>query len=117
MDDDDARMDDDARTAKAVTLTRVALLVAGCFLLTLQAGETFGDRGAEAVLVLALVAVALLAYRELTGRQLPQPWRRADGEGRPTAAVDEWRSERWVRESVERGYRALEEWRREQREA
>ena len=104
---------------RASTKTKAALLVvAGAALVTIPAQRVFGDDGVRAVLLLGLVAVAAIAWSELTGRPLP----RVVGRGRRTAPAapaveDPWRSERWIREAVERGLRALDEWRLEQREA
>ena len=87
-------------------------------LLVLPARAAFGDAGVRAVLLVALVVVALFAYEQLTGRRLPRP---ALLSGPPAAPAvvpvdDVWRSERWIREAVQRGLRALDEWRLEQRE-
>lgn len=106
---------------QASTSTGVKALVAfgACLLLLVPVRSAFGDRGVEVVLALALVALAVYAYEQLTGRPLPRP--RLWGPGREAAPApvveDAWRSERWVREAVERGLRALDEWRWEQREA
>jgi hypothetical protein len=106
-------MDDQART-----MTKAALLVVGVVvLLTIPAQRMFGDHGAQTVLVLGLVVVAAIAWSDLTGRPLPRPARRRRATTPAPAVEDPWRSERWVREAVERGMRALDEWRLEQREA
>lgn len=92
---------------------------AGCvLLLVLAARAAFGDAGVQAVLVLALVILALYAYEQLTGRRLPRPLRSPRPSAAPAAPVveDHWRSERWIAEAVQRGMRALDEWRLEQRE-
>ena len=63
-----------------------------------------------------MVAVAVFAYGELTGRPVPVAPERGQ-EGAVPAVPDAWRSERWIAEAVERGLRALDEWRWEQRQA
>jgi len=111
-------MDGMDERADATTTTRALLLVGAFLLLTLPARDLFGDRGVTAVLLVALVGVAVLAYGELTGRPVLWPLRRAAAsQTEAVAAPDEWRSERWVRDAVERGLRSLEEWRLEQRDA
>ena len=99
---------DDERNA----LSRRMAVVVAAFALAVLAGYLLaGERAVAPLLFAALVAVALIARGEVTGRSLlPQP-----------AAVDiprqrqpEWYSERWVQETVQRGLRSLEEWRREQ---
>jgi hypothetical protein len=101
---------------QASTKTKAALLVTGGAVLgAIPAQRVFGDDGVRTVLLLGLVAVAALAWSELTGRPLSVVGRRS---APPAPAVeDPWRSERWIREAVERGLRALDEWRLEQREA
>ena len=100
---------DDERNA----LSRRMAVVVAVFALAVLAGvQLGGERAVAPLLFAALVAVALIARGEVTGRSLlPQQ----------TAAVDlprqrdpEWYSERWVQENVQRGLRSLEEWRREQ---
>ena len=108
-------MDDQDRASR---LTKAALSGCALLLLLLVARNALGDLGVHLVLLLALVAVAVFAYGELTGRPVPWParWTRQDEAEAPTAP-DAWRSERWIAEAVERGLRALDEWRLEQREA
>lgn len=104
---------------QASTMTKAVLVVVGAaVLLLLPAQRLFGDHGVEAVLLLGLVTAAAIAWSGLTGRPLPR-WGRL---GRPAAVPpsiveDTWRSERWVREAVERGLRAIDEWRWEQSQA
>jgi hypothetical protein len=62
--------------------------------------------------------VSVFAYGELTGRTVPWPWRlRRTADVQEPAGPDAWRSERWIAEAVERGLRAIDEWRLEQRDA
>ena len=69
-------------------------------------------------LLVALVAVGVLAYGELTGRPVPWPGRaRRHSPAAAPAADGTWRSERWIAEAVERGLRELDAWRLEQRDA
>ena len=92
-------------------------LLLGVALLGLAAHQAYGDVGLKAVLVLAIGAIALVAVHRLSGRELAglPTWKRAE---RPEPAEpvkdDAWRSERWVRESVERGLRTLDAWRFDQ---
>lgn len=108
-------MDDRPGTS---TIGAVMACAGGLLLLVLPARAAFGDVGVQAVLLLALVGVALFGYEQLTGRRLPRPvllaGRPAPPATRPTD--DPWRSERWIREAVQRGLRSLDEWRLEQRE-
>lgn len=102
----------------ASTMTKAALLVVGvAVLLAIPAQRMFGDAGVETVLALGLVVLAAIAWSDLTGRPLPRPARRCSAAVPDPVVEDPWRSERWVREAVERGLRALDEWRLEQREA
>ena len=108
-------MDDQDRAPR---LTRAALSGCGFLLLLLVARSAFGEPGVRLVLLVMLVAVLVFAHGELTGRPVPgldRLRRRAVEE--PPAAPDTWRSERWIAEAVERGLRALGEWRWEQRQA
>jgi hypothetical protein len=108
-------MDDQDRASR---LTKAALSACGLLLLLLVARSALGDLGVQLVLPVCLVAVMVFAYGELTGRPVPLSnllRRRAVVEA--PVVEDTWRSERWVSEAVERGLRALEEWRMEQREA
>jgi hypothetical protein len=97
------------------TKTIGALL--GVALLAFAAQQAYGDDGLAAVLVVALGAMALLAFHRLSGRTfagLPG-WQRSDeAEPAPRVEDDAWRSERWVREAVERGLRSLDAWRFDQ---
>ena len=104
---------------QASTKTKAALLVTGGAVLgAIPAQRVFGDDGVRTVLLLGLVAVAALAWSELTGRPLSGVGRRGPRSTPPAPVVEDlWRSERWIREAVERGLRALDEWRLEQREA
>ena len=102
----------------AATVTRVALSVAAFLVLLVLGRAVLGEPGVTLVLLLAMVAVSVFAYGQLTGRpppRLARPARSAAVE--PPVAEDVWRSERWVAEAVERGLRAIDEWRLEQREA
>lgn len=103
---DDTR--DNGLALKAIGI--VAVFVALAF----PAKQHFGDAGVSAMLFLALAVVLLLMHAQLTGRSLV----RLPGSGHVVAAApaqDEWRSERWVREAVERGLRAIDDWRHDQR--
>ncbi len=105
-------MDDQDRASR---LTKAALSGCGLLLLLLVARTALGDLGVQLVLLVALVAVAVFAYGELTGRPVPGLGRRPVDE--QPVVPDTWRSERWIADAVERGLRALDEWRLEQREA
>jgi len=110
-------MDDRAGTS---TIGAV-MAVAGCLLLlVLAARAVFGQTGVEAALVVAMVVLVAYAYEQLSGKRLPRPsLRPRPAVPAPAAPVveDTWRSERWIAEAVERGVRALDEWRLEQSEA
>ncbi len=86
----------------------------GVALLALAAQQAYGDVGLKAVLVLTLGALALVAFHWVSGRSFAG-WQRAE-KAQPAEPVEEdaWRSERWVRESVERGLRTLDVWRFDQ---
>lgn len=103
---------------QASTMTKAALLVVGAVvLLSIPTQRMFGEAGVQAVLLLGLVVVAVIAWYQLTERPLPGAVRRRRSAAPAPVVEDPWRSERWVREAVERGLRALDEWRLEQREA
>jgi hypothetical protein len=110
---------DDNTKASRTLAVRLLVVIAAFAVITIPARDAFGVRGVELSLVLAIVAIGLLAYCELTGRT---PLGLVGG-GRPATTSltatpeDHWRSDRWVRETVENGWRALEEWRLEQRDA
>ena len=106
-------MDDQDRASR---LTRAALVGCGLLVLLVVARSALGGVGVQLVLLVALVAVAVFAYGELTGRPVPGLRRRSVA-AEPPVVPDTWRSERWIAEAVERGLRALEEWRLEQRQA
>jgi hypothetical protein len=108
-------MDDQDRASR---LTKAVLSGCGLLVLLLVARSALGDLGVQVVLLVALVAVMGFAYGELTGRPVPglRRLRRADVAEAPPVP-DTWRSERWIAEAVERGLRALDEWRWEQRSA
>ena len=105
-------MDDQDRASR---LTRAVLSGCALLLLLLVGRSALGDLGVQVVLLVALVAVGVFAYGELTGRPVQLLRRRAVAA--PPPVPDTWRSERWIAEAVERGLRALDEWRLEQREA
>ncbi len=98
---------DDLRTKRIGVLLGVALLA-------LAAQQAYGDVGLKAVLVLVLGALALVAFHRMSGRSFAG-WQRAE-KAEPAEPVkdDAWRSERWVREAVERGLRTLDAWRFDQ---
>jgi hypothetical protein len=106
-------MDDQDRASRR---TRAVLVGCGLLLLLLVARSALGDLGVQLVLLVALVALAVFAYGELTGRPVPA-LRRGREAAPPPEPPDAWRSERWIAEAVERGLRALDEWRLEQRDA
>ena len=108
-------MDDHGRASRR---TRAALCGGALVVLLLLARSVLGDLGVQLVLLVSLLAVAVFAHGELTGRPVPWPGalrRREVAE--PPAVPDTWRSERWITEAVERGLRAIDEWRLEQRDA
>ena len=111
---------DDMDDRQGTSAIRAVMAAAGglLLLLVLPARAAFGDAGVQAVLLVALVVVALFAYEQLTGRRLPRPALLSASTAAPAVAPveDVWRSERWIREAVQRGLRALDEWRLEQRE-
>lgn len=103
---------------RASTVTKVALSVTAFLVLLVLGRAVLGEPGVTLVLLLTMVALSVYAYGQLTGRPLPRlslPPRGAPAQ--PPVVEDVWRSERWVAEAVERGLRALDEWRLEQREA
>jgi hypothetical protein len=108
-------MDDQDR---APGLTKAALSGCALLLLLIVARSALGDVGVQVVLLVTMVAVLVYAYGELTGRPVPglDRFRRGPA-AEPPVVPDTWRSERWIAEAVERGLRALDEWRWEQREA
>ncbi len=108
-------MDDRTGTSNAA---RFVLASFGFVVVVLTARAVLGDLGVQLVLLVTMVSVAALAWTTLTERPLPRPGL-LGGAGRVAAPVveDVWRSERWIAETVERGLRALDEWRLEQREA
>ena len=95
---------------------RVLVVIAGFALVAVPAEKAFGDQGVDVALALAIGAVGLLAYCELTHRTLLLKPRTEQVVAEPVVE-DHWRSDRWVQDAVERGFRALEEWRLEQRDA
>ena len=104
-------MDDQDRASR---LPRAALCGCVLLLLLLIARALLGDLGVLLALLVALVAVGVFAYGELTGRPVLLGRRVAV---EPPVVPDTWRSERWIAEAVERGLRAIDEWRLEQRDA
>ena len=98
-------MDDQDRAAR---LTKAALAASGVLLLLLVARSALGDVG--------LLLVALLALGVVATALGGQAARRREALA-PCEVPDTWRSERWIAEAVERGLRALDEWRWEQRQA
>lgn len=112
-------MDDSTEQQGTSSPVLRVLTVACVFLvLTVPAKWLFGELGVEVVLGFGLAAIVVLAYEELSGRRVPRPrFGAAPVEAEEPEVEDTWRSERWVAEAVERGMRALEEWRLEQREA
>lgn len=113
-------MDDSSNSRASRTLAvRLLVIIAAFALVSIPARDALGVRGVEVSLAVAIAAIALLAYCELTGRPLLSllPHRRKPAPVVPAQAQDHWRSDRWVRETVENGWRALEEWRLEQRDA
>ncbi len=109
-------MDDSTGTASAGQILGTA---AGLGVLALLARAVAGQAGVTVVLGVSLAVVLVLAHRQLTGRPLRRPAVLARGRRTPVepVVVDAWRSERWIRDAVERGLRSLEDWRLEQREA
>ena len=86
-----------------------AILIVGVFLaLAFPAQQVYGDTGVSIVLLMALAAVVMLLQAQRTGHAAL----RLAGPAEP--AEDAWRSERWVREAVERGLRAIDDWRHDQ---
>ena len=107
-------MDDQDRASR---LTKAVLSGCGLLLLLLVARSALGDLGVQLVLLVSLVALTVFAYGELTGRPVPVLRRLGAAAAEAPSVPDTWRSERWIAEAVERGLRALDEWRWEQREA
>ena len=109
-------MDDQTGTS---TTTKVVLWGLTFLVGVLLARTVFGDVGVQTVLLGTMVVIAALAWCQLTGRPLPRLAQLSSGAAEQPAPVveDAWRSERWIAEAVDRGLRALEEWRLEQREA
>ena len=101
-------MDDQDRAAR---LTKAAGAACGLLLLLLVARSALGDVGLLLVALLALGVVATAAGGQARPREALVPSLTSDG------VPDTWRSERWIAEAVERGLRALDEWRWEQRQA
>lgn len=108
-------MDDRTGTS---TLAKAVLGALGFLVALLLGRAVLGELGAQLVLLATMVIVAAMAWTQLTGKALPRPGllSREALDPAPSAA-DTWRSERWITEAVERGLRALDEWRLEQREA
>ena len=91
---------------------RMAVVVAVLALALVAGVQMLGERAAAPLLLVALVAVALVARGEVTGRSLlPEA---ASTVKVPHQREPDWYSERWVQENVERGLRSLERWRWEQ---
>ena len=108
-------MDDRTGTSNAAKLLLSAF---GFLVVALTARAYLGDLGVQAVLLVAMVGVAALAWSSFTERPLPRLALFGGGSPAPERAVEDvWRSERWIAEAVERGLRSLDEWRLEQREA
>ena len=108
-------MDDQDRASR---LTKASLSGCAVVLLLLVARGALGDLGVHVVLLAGLVALTAFAYGELTGRPVPVLARfRRPAPVEPPAVPDTWRSERWIADAVERGLRAIDEWRLERREA
>ena len=107
-------MDDSTGTASARQILRAA---AGVAVLALLARAVAGEAGVTVVLVVSLAVLAVFAVQQLTGRPLPRLRARERRAPAEPVVVDAWRSERWIRDAVERGLRSLEDWRLEQREA
>ena len=104
-------MDDTRDNGLALKAIGIVVVFAA---LAFPAKQHFGEAGVSVMLFLALAAVLLLMHAQLTGRSLV----RLPGSGGVLAAApveDVWRSERWVREAVERGIRAIDDWRHDQR--
>lgn len=111
-------MDDSTDQQGSTSVFRVLTVACVFLVLTVPARALFGETGVEVVLGFGLLAIVVLAYEELSGRRVPRPrLRRTEVEVAEPVVEDTWRSERWVAEAVERGLRALDEWRLEQREA
>ena len=107
-------MDDQDRASR---LTKAVLSGCGLLLLLLVARSALGDLGVQLVLLVGLAALMGYAWGELTGRPVPGLRRLRAVPAEAPPVPDTWRSERWIAEAVERGLRALDEWRWEQREA
>ncbi len=108
-------MDDRTGTSNAAKLVLASF---GLLVVALTARAVLGDLGVQLVLLATMVGVSLLAWTSLTERPLPRLSLLGGGAPAPErVAEDVWRSERWIAEAVERGLRALDEWRLEQRDA
>ena len=113
---DDAR--DEREQSDQQALSRTVAAALGAVLVAYLAHAAFGPTGMQVVLVLSIGAVAVMAFHRASGRELvglaalrraPRP------EPEEPAVEDHWKSERWVAEAVERGLRALDAWRFDQR--
>lgn len=104
------------RTNHNTLAFRILLVIAAFALAAAPAEKAFGESGIDVALALAIGAVGLLAYGELSNRTLLLKPRTEPVVVAPVVE-DHWRSDRWVQDSVTRGMRALEEWRLEQRDA
>ena len=108
-------MDDRTGTWAAAKIVIAGL---GFLVVVLSARAAFGLVGVQVVLLATMVVVATLAWMSLTDRPLPRlSLLRGAAPAAEPVVEDAWRSERWIADAVERGLRALEEWRMEQREA
>ena len=107
-------MDDQDRASR---LTKAVLSGCGLLVLLLVARSALGDLGVQLVLLVTLGALMAFAYGELTGRPVPGLRSLRPAPAQAPSVPDTWRSERWIAEAVERGLRALDEWRWEQRSA
>ena len=94
---------------KGLAIRAIAVVVV--FLaLAFPAQQMYGDTGVSIVLLMALAAVVMLLQAQGAGRTVV----RLAGSTASAPAEDAWRSERWVREAVERGLRAIDDWRHDQ---
>lgn len=97
-------------------VVRFAIVMAAFALLAFPAKSQFGPTGVSGALLLALLAVALLTYRDVRppgAAHREQVGYTNDAHATRALESDVWRSERWVQDTARRGLDSLEQWRRQ----